>query len=60
LFHATGADLLRRLDRADEARAAYVRALELVSNPAERRFLERRLEELRDRTGAVGRDGSVG
>jgi RNA polymerase sigma-70 factor (ECF subfamily) len=60
LFHATRADLLRRLDRPDEARAAYVRALQLVSNPAERRFLERRLDELHDRTEAVGRDGSVG
>jgi RNA polymerase sigma-70 factor (ECF subfamily) len=46
LLHATRADLLRRLHRRDEAAAAYTRALGLTSNPAERRFLERRLAEL--------------
>ncbi len=46
-LHATRADLLRRLDRPDEARAAYARALELVRSEPERRFLERRLAELR-------------
>jgi RNA polymerase sigma-70 factor (ECF subfamily) len=46
-LHATRAELLRRLDRVDEARAAYDRALELVHSDAERRFLERRLAELR-------------
>ncbi len=45
-LHATRAELLRRLDRADEARAAYGRALELVNSDAERRFIERRLGEL--------------
>ena len=45
-LHATRAELLRRLGRADEARAAYRRALELVHADAERRFLERRLAEL--------------
>ena len=45
-LHATRAELLRRLDRADEARAAYERALGLVRSDAERRFLERRLAEL--------------
>ena len=45
-MHATRADLLRRLDRVEEARAAYGRALELVHSDAERRFLERRLAEL--------------
>ena len=45
-LHATRAELLRRLDRVDEARAAYARALELVHSDAERRFLERRLAEL--------------
>jgi len=45
LFHSARADLLRRLGRADEAGRAYQRALELVSNPAERAFLERRLRE---------------
>jgi RNA polymerase sigma-70 factor, ECF subfamily len=37
---------LRRLERVDEARAAYDRALELVHSDAERRFLEGRLAEL--------------
>ena len=46
-LHATRAELLRRLDRADEAEAAYARALELVRSDAERRFLEQRLAELR-------------
>jgi RNA polymerase sigma-70 factor (ECF subfamily) len=44
--HAARADLLRRLGRNDEARAAYRRALELTKQDAERRFLERRLAEL--------------
>ncbi len=48
-LHATRGELLRRLDRADEARAAYERALELVHSDAERRFLEQRLAELPDR-----------
>jgi RNA polymerase sigma-70 factor, ECF subfamily len=45
-LHATRAELLRRLGRVEEARAAYDRALELVHSDAERRFLERRLAEL--------------
>jgi RNA polymerase sigma-70 factor (ECF subfamily) len=45
-FHAARADLLRRLGRADEARAAYARALELVASEPERRFLEGRLAAL--------------
>jgi RNA polymerase sigma-70 factor, ECF subfamily len=44
-LHATRAELLRRLDRLDEARAAYDRALELVHSDAERRFLMKRLAE---------------
>lgn len=46
LFHAARADLLRRLERFEEADAAYRRALELATNPAERNFLERRIAEL--------------
>jgi RNA polymerase sigma-70 factor (ECF subfamily) len=46
LLHATRADLLRRLERHEEAAAAYRRALDLATNPVERRFLERRLESL--------------
>jgi RNA polymerase sigma-70 factor (ECF subfamily) len=45
-LHATRAELLRRLNRVEDARAAYDRALELVHSDAERRFLERRLAEL--------------
>jgi RNA polymerase sigma-70 factor, ECF subfamily len=45
-LHATRAELLRRLDRHEEARAAYERALELVHSDAERRFLENRLGDL--------------
>jgi RNA polymerase sigma-70 factor, ECF subfamily len=45
-FHSTRADLLRRLDRADEARGEYTRALELAHTEPERRFLRRRLAEV--------------
>jgi RNA polymerase sigma-70 factor, ECF subfamily len=45
-LHSTRAELLRRLGRAEEARAAYSRALELTASEPERRFLERRLAEL--------------
>jgi RNA polymerase sigma-70 factor, ECF subfamily len=45
-LHATRAELLRRLDRLDDSRAAYDRALELVHSDAERRFLEQRLAEI--------------
>ncbi|MDX6581870.1 MAG: polymerase sigma-70 factor, subfamily [Solirubrobacterales bacterium] len=45
-LHATRAELLRRLDRSEDARAAYERALGLVRSDAERAFLERRLAEL--------------
>jgi len=48
LWHATRADLLRRLDRSDEALASYRRAFELTANDAERRFLARRIGELTD------------
>ena len=45
-LHATRAELLRRLERTEEALAAYDRALELVHAEPERRFLERRRAEL--------------
>ena len=45
LLHAARADLLRRLDRRDEAAVSYRRALALTTNPVEREFLERRLAE---------------
>jgi RNA polymerase sigma-70 factor (ECF subfamily) len=46
LAHATRADLLRRLGRTADARAAYGRALALTRHGPERRFLQQRLEEL--------------
>jgi RNA polymerase sigma-70 factor, ECF subfamily len=46
LLPATRADLLRRLDRRDEAAPAYQRALELVATEPERRYLNRRLAEV--------------
>ncbi|MGI8982942.1 MAG: RNA polymerase sigma factor, partial [Acidimicrobiales bacterium] len=51
LFHATRADLLRRLGRAGEADAAYDAALALVTNATERRFLEERRRVLPAATG---------
>ena len=49
LFHAARADLLRRLGSAAQAVKSYERALSLVTNDAERRFLERRLREVQGR-----------
>jgi RNA polymerase sigma-70 factor (ECF subfamily) len=46
LLHAARADLLRRLGSSAEAATSYARALALVSNDSERRFLERRLRAL--------------
>ena len=47
LLHAARADLLRRLGLSSEAAASYSRALALVTNDSERRYLERRLKEVR-------------
>jgi RNA polymerase sigma-70 factor (ECF subfamily) len=44
-FHSSRADLLRRLDRKEEAADAYRRALALAANPVDRAFLEGRLSE---------------
>jgi len=46
LLHAARADLLRRLGSTVESAKSYQRALALVTNDAERRFLERRLSEV--------------
>jgi len=46
LLHAARADLLRRLGSNDEAAKSYSRALALVTNESERRFLIRRLREV--------------
>ncbi len=55
-FHSTRADLLRRLGRNDEARAAYARALQLAQPEPERRLLQSRLHEL-DAPGGEGGPG---
>jgi RNA polymerase sigma-70 factor, ECF subfamily len=47
LLHAARADLMRRAGSPAEAAESYTRALALVTNDAERRFLERRLREVR-------------
>ena len=46
LLHAARADLLRRLGSSEEAAKSYLRALELVINDSERRYLQRRLREV--------------
>lgn len=46
LFHAARADLFRRMGSTDEAARSYEKALELVTNESERKFLERRLAEV--------------
>ncbi len=47
LFHAARADLLRRLERYDDAAAAYEKAAALATNPVEVEFLKRRLRDVR-------------
>jgi RNA polymerase sigma-70 factor (ECF subfamily) len=47
LVHAARADLLRRMGSSGEAAESYERALALVTNESERRFLERRLREVK-------------
>jgi RNA polymerase sigma-70 factor (ECF subfamily) len=46
LAHSARADMCRRLGKTSEARASYLRALELARQEPERRFLERRLAEM--------------
>jgi RNA polymerase sigma-70 factor (ECF subfamily) len=46
LLHAARADLLRRIGSRAEAARSYLRALELVTNDRERRYLQRRLREV--------------
>jgi len=49
LLHATRGDLLRRSGSPEDASKSYARALALVTNDSERRFLERRLREVQIR-----------
>ena len=53
LLHAARADLLRRIGSSSEAARSYERALTLVTNESERRFLERRLAEVRINVAAL-------
>ena len=46
LYHAARADLLRRLNRLQEATAAYKQALALTTNRVEQQYLKRRLDEV--------------
>ena len=48
-FHATRADLLRRLGRSEQSRAAYDEAIELAGNTAETAYLTRRRDQLAQR-----------
>jgi RNA polymerase sigma-70 factor, ECF subfamily len=45
-YHATRADLLRRLGRSPGSRAAYDKAIELAGNTAETAYLTRRRDQL--------------
>ena len=51
LFHASRADLLRRLNRLDEAATSYTRALALTTNRIEQQYLRERLNEVTKTTG---------
>jgi RNA polymerase sigma-70 factor (ECF subfamily) len=57
LAHAARGDMQRRLGLAEAARASYQRALELTRQPAERRFLQARLEQLAGERATVGTNG---
>jgi len=52
LYHASRADLLRRLHHQDEAASAYRRALALTSNQIEQQYLRRRLREVVEKNGS--------
>ncbi|HXQ62160.1 MAG TPA: DUF6596 domain-containing protein [Acidimicrobiales bacterium] len=54
LYHSTRADLLRRAGRPEEAVAVYHDARRRTENAAERSFLDRRLEELREKPTIAG------
>jgi RNA polymerase sigma-70 factor (ECF subfamily) len=50
LFHPVRAELLRRIGASQEAAQSYALALMLVTNYSERRFLERRLRSVQQRS----------
>ncbi|WP_437187477.1 RNA polymerase sigma factor [Planctomicrobium sp. SH668] len=51
LAHAAKADLSRRLERYEDAEASYLKSLSLIQQGPERRFLEKRLQEVRGKRG---------
>ncbi|HEX6719453.1 MAG TPA: hypothetical protein VF088_20285 [Pyrinomonadaceae bacterium] len=51
LYHASRADLLRRLHRKEDATTAYNRALALATNQVEQQYLRRRLREVLETNG---------
>jgi RNA polymerase sigma-70 factor, ECF subfamily len=51
LFHASRADLLRRLGRLAEAAQSYTTALSLTTNQVEMNYIQRRLNELDEKKG---------
>jgi RNA polymerase sigma-70 factor, ECF subfamily len=51
LYHAARADLLRRLNRQQEAAMAYSRALALTTNQVEQRYIRRRLSQVTETNG---------
>jgi RNA polymerase sigma-70 factor (ECF subfamily) len=53
LFHAARADLLRRLNRLEEAVTAYTRALTLTTNHVEQQYIRRRLREVTKTNGRL-------
>jgi RNA polymerase sigma-70 factor (ECF subfamily) len=59
LLHASRADLQRRLGRFAEAAENYRKALALVTNESERRFLERRLRDVLSEFSATGTQRSA-
>jgi RNA polymerase sigma-70 factor (ECF subfamily) len=60
LAYSALADLNRRLGKIAEARAAYQQALRLARQEPARRFLERRLEELKNEPRKFAADGTIG
>ncbi len=54
LFHASRADLLRRLGRLSEATHSYTTALSLTTNQVEQKYIQRRLNELENMDNAEG------
>ena len=57
LYHAARADILRRMNRQDEALQEYRRAIALTTNTVEQQYLRRRIDELVPLTTSRNPDG---